>query len=145
MKQSKLLIFILLPLLLAAAGCGKDDDKDDALTHIDDPSEFILGKWQEIACGNAYFPELPPRFYTVEFLPDGTYYGPYGFDSSKSDGLPAQFHIASDSLFLQKEEHSDYIYQYIFIGKNQLLANLRYGVILHSMNTPLFHIFERIK
>jgi hypothetical protein len=143
MKQSKLLIFILLPLL-AAAGCNKDDDKDDALTHIDDPSEFILGKWKEIACGNAYFPELPSRFYTVEFLPDGTYYGPHGFNMSTNDVVSLQFHIASDSLYLQKEGYSDYIYLYNFIGKNQLLANLRYGIVPYSMNTPTFHIFERI-
>ncbi|MDR1344352.1 MAG: hypothetical protein LBJ39_03265, partial [Tannerellaceae bacterium] len=131
--------FFLILLLSVAAGCSKDDDDNRP------PSERILGKWQEVACWNEYYPELTPRFYTIEFLPDGTYYGPYGLYGGPDDGGQTQYRIASDSLCFKREGYSDYIYRYTFKDKSHMLVEGIYGMIPYTMNTPTFHIFERIK
>jgi hypothetical protein len=142
-------LFIAFALLIAAGCKDSDSEKEDSLVAIQDPSQHILGKWREIACGNSYYPELTPTyhvFHTVEFLPDGIYYGPYGFHRGQDDGKSSHYRIESDSLYLVRESDSNvYIYRYLFTGKNQLLADYIYGGIEKTMTTPSFHIFERIK
>jgi hypothetical protein len=141
MKNNKLLFLILL--LLVTAGCSKDDDDNRS------PSERILGKWQEIACGNEYYPELSSTYHvfqTIEFLPDGTYNGSLVLSLSWDDGVPSQYRIASDSLHLKREGyHDDYIYRYIFTGKDRLFVEHIYGQVHMLFTTPSFHIFKRIK
>ncbi|MDR1500805.1 MAG: hypothetical protein LBI58_07490 [Tannerellaceae bacterium] len=136
MKNNRFLFFVLM-LLVAAAGCSDDDHRP--------PQERILGKWQEVACWNDYFPELTPRFYTIEFLPDGTYHGPYGLYSSSDDGGQTQYRIASDSLCFKREGYSDYIYRYTFKDKSHMLVEAIYGMIPYTMDVRTSHIFERVK
>jgi hypothetical protein len=48
------------------------DDHDGGDTGTSDPAQLIMGQWQEIARGNATYPELEPDGHIIEFLPDGT-------------------------------------------------------------------------
>jgi hypothetical protein len=136
MKQ---ILFILFALLLAG-GC-KDSDDSSSL----EPSQRILGKWKEIARGNDRYPELTPNGTIIEFLPDGTYHGPFGFHSGMVDDDPIYYRMESDSLYLEKEEQSMHIYRYTFTGSNQFFAEHIHGMVPYSMDTPSFHTFKRIK
>jgi hypothetical protein len=73
MKNNKLLFLILL--LLVTAGCSKDDKAKG------DFYKPLIGQWQEIARGNEQYPELTPDGHIIEFLPDSTYVGGYGYKS----------------------------------------------------------------
>jgi hypothetical protein len=152
----KRIFFILFALLLLAAGCKDDDseDVDDSLWLQMEPSERILGKWQEIARWNDAYPGPPgltltPSDSAIEFLPDGTYRGPYGLHYyNRRDKEPALYRIASDSLYLYREPDPDdhfYIYRYTFTDKNHLTADYLHGGVEKSMDVPKFHIYERLK
>jgi hypothetical protein len=133
--------------LLILAGCKDNNEEEEQMVAILDPAQYILGKWQEISCGNAYYPELSTAyhiFHTIEFLSDGTYYGPLAL-YSKDDGEPSHYQIESDSLILYREGHQSNIYRYLFTGKNQLLTEHIYGFSPYSGVIPTFHIYERIK
>ena len=147
--MNKVIYLITLFLLLLAAGCKDDNEAEDGLGPQIDPSERILGKWQEISYGNSYYPEIPSEYgrpyYTIEFLPDGTYYGPYGLYHSIIDGEATHYRLESDSLTLYREGLSPYIYRYIFTGNDRFLASAVYGFTGYTMLSPTFHIFERIK
>jgi hypothetical protein len=142
----KRLLFILCALLLLV-GCGDNNEGDVSTITISDPSQHIQGKWQEIARGNDMYPELTPSEMSIEFLSDGTYHGPYGFQDDRNDDEPSYYRIASDSLYLYRElDYPDlYIYRYLFTGNDQLLVNYIHGAINKPSDIPLFHIFKRIK
>ncbi|MDR2810848.1 MAG: hypothetical protein LBB84_09905 [Tannerellaceae bacterium] len=136
--------FILLFALLSLGGCAdKNSEEEENIEGILEPSQRILGQWQEIACGNEYNPELPPTSQTIEFFSGGTYYGAYGFHNGWNVGK-ADYQIASDSLILSREGSRIHIYRYIFIGKKQLLVDHIYGDVPYVMTIPKYHIFERI-
>jgi hypothetical protein len=134
--------FLLFAFALALMSGCKDDSED-----MRAPAELILGQWQEIARGNSMNPELTPNGLTIEFLPDGTYYGPYGFHRGAS--MTAHYRLEGDSLYLYDPDVEmspyAYIYRYTFPGKKQLRADHIYGDITFSGGTPTFHIYERIK
>jgi hypothetical protein len=145
--QQKTIYLLLACALLLLVGCGDNSEADGGTVTISDPSQHIQGKWQDIARGNDMYPELTPSEMSIEFLSDGTYHGPYGFQDDRNDGEPSYYRIASDSLYMYREQGSSdlYIYRYLFIGNNQLLVNYIQGVILKTMHIPKFHIFKRIK
>ena len=129
-------------------GGDKDGDGDENMELLPPLPERILGKWQEVARGCEAYPELPPEYgasHTIEFLPDGTYRGPYGFHYGNIDDEATLYRLESDSLYLYREERSPYIYRYIFTGADRFLAQYIYGDMLWVFPTASFHIFERIK
>jgi hypothetical protein len=140
----KTFYLILALALFLPEECGYYHDGGD--TGASDPSQLILGQWQEIARGNDTFPELTPVSLTIEFLTDGMYRGPLGFHHGRDDGEASYYRIESDSLHLYRNGNSNtYIYRYLFTGKNQLRMEYVRGPITYSLATPTFHIYERLK
>ncbi|MDR2118164.1 MAG: hypothetical protein LBP25_01315 [Tannerellaceae bacterium] len=140
----KRLLFILCALLLLV-GCGDNSEADGGTVTIAEPSQRILGKWKEIARWNDYNPKLTPNETVIEFLPDRTYYGPFGFYLGRTDGEPSYYRIESDSLYLERKEQPGQIYRCIFTDNNQFFVEHVHGYATYSMLTPKFHIFKRIK
>jgi hypothetical protein len=102
----------------------------------------FLGKWKEIACGNSINPELPPDRHVIEFLPDGTYYGPFGKDST------ANYRGGAKVLYLKNGE-VERTYRYSFIHTDTLRldfksVNQETPDILY-VDKPTFHIFIRFQ
>ncbi|MDR1344931.1 MAG: hypothetical protein LBJ39_06215 [Tannerellaceae bacterium] len=148
MKNSKLLLSILLVSFVALTACKEDGDDFDNVAFIENPQEYIVGKWKEIACGNSYYPELGAMYdilNTIEFFPNGIYSGPYGLYGSWDDGTPTHYRMGGDSLYMTKEGQEEYIFRYLFMSQNQILLQHVYGFITFSMATPTFHIYQRIK
>jgi hypothetical protein len=124
--------------LLTAAGCK------DSL----DPSQQILGKWQEIARGNEMFPELEPDGHIIEFLPDGTMPGGTYHSIVMRDSQTESYRLDADFLYLGSGKYPDgYIYKYSFTGTDKLRLEIVDGAVyyIYSTRTPKFNIYQRLK
>jgi hypothetical protein len=109
----------------------------------DELQKPFLGKWKEIAHGNSIKLELPPDDgHVIEFLPDGTYYGPFWKDDST-----ANYRTGAKVLYLKSGE-VERTYRYSFIHTDTLRldfrsANQNMPDIL-KIDEPTFYIYERI-
>jgi hypothetical protein len=107
----------------------------------DELQERFLRKWKEIACGNFMKSELPPDGHVIEFLPDGTYYGPFGKDST------ANYRGGAKVLYLKSGE-VEQTYRYSFIRTDTLRLDFRSTnqntTAILILNEPTFHIYERL-
>jgi hypothetical protein len=127
--KHKSLLFITIVLLVA--GCG--DDVTDRLY----PGEVLVGRWQEVACGNDRHPELKPDGHIMEFTSNGyritgsikhytIVFGKFVYDE---DGEPSE----------------RYGYRYSFFGNNLLRLDYAEGPLPAGDLAPTFHIYKRLK
>jgi hypothetical protein len=107
----------------------------------DELQKPFYGKWKEIACGNDINPELPPDRHVIEFLPDGTYYGPFWKDST------ANYRGGAKVLYLKSGE-VERTYRYSFIHTDTLRLDFRSVnqnmLDILKIDEPTFHIYERL-
>jgi hypothetical protein len=127
--------------LLIAAGCKDDSDTEgDSLVRID-PSQHILGRWQEIARGNDMFPELEPDGHIIEFLPDGTYNTIWNSGTVTT----RRYRIDAEFVYLNSgtgpDGHTD---RYTFSGTDTLRLDYVAGAITTASDTPHFNIYIRL-
>jgi hypothetical protein len=127
--------------LLIAGGCKDDSDtEEDSLVMID-PSQHILGQWQEIARGNDMFPELEPDGHIIEFLSDGTYNAIWNSGTVTT----RRYRIDSGFVYLDNGGIPDgHTWQYIFTGIDTLLLDYVTGIKEETMQSPSFHIYKRL-
>jgi hypothetical protein len=101
----------------------------------------FFGEWKEIACGNSINTELPPDGHVIEFLPDGTYYGPFGKDST------ANYRGGARVLYLKNGE-VERTYSYSFIHTDTLRLDFRSVnqdvPAIFYLYEPSFYIYERL-
>ncbi|MDR2388402.1 MAG: hypothetical protein LBD89_01270 [Tannerellaceae bacterium] len=161
--------FYLIPVLalLFLAGCTDNNNEEDIeiieeeIEIISDPSQHILGQWQEIARGNEMYPEVEPNWdeifpelvpdgHILEFLADGTMLGRTYHRTVWIGILPETIHsdsyrLDTDFLYINDGKFPDgYTYQYSFTGANTLRLDYVNGAIIKIMGTPKFHIYERL-
>jgi hypothetical protein len=150
----KTLCFIFaFTLFLLRGGCEGDtdvDNVDNTFVAVENPSQFLLGKWRETACKNPDNRELTPTFHTIEFVSGETgetYYGPYPLYIGGGDIVEARYWMEGDSLYIDAESasYSHYIYLPLFDGSDRLLLKYVYGDMVWSMDVPTSHTYERIK
>ncbi|MDR1203321.1 MAG: hypothetical protein LBL58_17060 [Tannerellaceae bacterium] len=108
----------------------------------DELQKPFLGKWKEIACGNDINPELTPDRHMIEFLPDGTYYGPFWKEDSTANYLGG-----AKVLFLKNGE-VEQTYKYSFIHTDTLRLDFRSTnqntFDIFMLYEPTFHIYKRL-
>jgi hypothetical protein len=156
MKQSKLLFFILLPLLLAAAGCndGESDDLPDVPVDLGGMTEqeiqaVLVGKWEEIDHGNDDYPEFGyPGDSMLEFSSDSTGLGEgtAGPLALTNDNNRYNYRIDSACIYFTYDGREDYsVYRYAFLSSNKLRLDYVQGPISLQSPAILFYTYKRIK
>jgi hypothetical protein len=112
--------------------------------------ESILGQWQEIVSGNDMFPVIDPQYYhidrphgyVIEFLTDGTYHCFF----SNGTVITRSYQVDAEFVYFDGGTPPDgHTYRYGFIGTNMLRMDYVKGYLYKAMDTPTYHIFERVK
>jgi hypothetical protein len=115
---------------LTLPGCGDGYDYDDA-------NPFV-GRWQEVARGNEYYPELTPTGRVIWFFEDGT-------TDFYSYTLGATYRTDAEFLYLKPDDAPySHTYRYTFSGHNTLGLDYAEGPLDKSMSTPTFYIYKRL-
>ncbi|MDR2810850.1 MAG: hypothetical protein LBB84_09915 [Tannerellaceae bacterium] len=138
--------FSIIPIFFALSYLSECGD----YYNIEPTAKTILGKWQEIARGNDWYPELEPDGHIIEFLPDGTMpegtYHSGSFTLSLIGIRTSSYQIDEEFVYLNSGKPLiGYTYQYSFSGTDTLRMDLISGVRTFSMGTPLFNIYKRVK
>jgi hypothetical protein len=130
-------ICLFLFLALAAAG-GCEGGKETT-----DPSQLIVGKWQEIARGNHMYPTLPPNGHIIEFLADGTH---LCFSDNGSVLQARRYRVGDGYVYYDSGKAPDgHTYRHTFAGAYTLRLDHVDGAIQMSGFTPTFNIYRRIR
>jgi hypothetical protein len=128
MKYNKFLFLILL-LLVTAAGCSDGYEYNDA-------NPFV-GRWQEIARGNEHYPELEPLGVIMEFFEDGTATR-YSFKNSI-------YWTDAEFIYIGLDTVSYNTFRYTFSGRNTVRMDHVGGYRTSTAFSPLFYVYKRIK
>lgn len=128
---------------------GEEEPEQEPISDYPALREPFIGQWREIARGNDAYPNgvpdgseligLVPNGHVIEFLPDGIYL-------ARGGEFKREYRVDAELLYLGSGTCPDgHAYRYTFTGTDTLRLDYADGIITDRADTPLFHIYKRLK